>query len=167
MSDSLPVPAAPGRWNRPIYLLLIIGAVAMVFSAWFHTPVVHQDSDTAEGGYSEIRCANAGPSRWDPPTVGRGQDLDGNPSMQTFNQMVLKNDIESLRVDMACDQARDAHTNTLIVTGFGAAAILFFGYTALWKRRPDAAPAAPAASDGPDASDASDPSAPEAVPTGS
>lgn len=135
MSDPQPVSPDPGRWKRPAYVLVVLAALALVMFAWFHTPVVKMESDNGEDGYITLRCANAGPSRWEPPTVGRGQALSGDAKMQAFDLQVLKNDIESVRVDLACGQARDRHTNTLIVTTFTAGAILFFGYNALWVRR--------------------------------
>ncbi|MHA3684633.1 hypothetical protein ACXR2W_10295 [Leucobacter sp. HY1908] len=54
--------------------------------------------------------------------------------MQIFNQQILKNDIESILASLACTQARDAHTNTLIVVTFAAGVTLFFGHAALWDR---------------------------------
>lgn len=104
---------------------------------WFHTPTAQVTEDGAGNEDITLRCANAGPSRWDPPTVDRGQELssDPAPAMQSHNQQVLKNDIESLRLDLACGQARDAHTNTLIVTVFAAGMVLFFGHAWLWTRR--------------------------------
>jgi hypothetical protein len=111
----------------------------MVIAAWFFTPEVHVDSDTADSGYTTVRCENAGPSRWEPPTVHPGQELANGDSMQSFNLQVLKNDIESLRVGLACDQARASHTNTLIVATFTAATLLLVGYAALWTRRDSAA----------------------------
>ena len=136
MSDFRPIPAPPRRWARPLFLVLVLAALAAVVFVWFQTPVVQVPSDTA-GESRTLRCANAGPSRWDPPTVSPGQELaDGTgPAMQFLNQQIIKNDIESLRVDMACGQARDAHTNTLIVTAFAAGTVLFFGHSALWVRR--------------------------------
>ena len=146
MSEPRPIPVTPRRWTRPLYLVLVVAALAAVMFAWFHTPVVEVASATAGEG-TAIRCANAGPSRWDPPTVSRGQELaDGTgPTMQFLNQQIIKNDIESLRVDLACGRARDAHTNTLIVTAFASGAVLFFGHPALWVRRTRSQPAANAA----------------------
>ena len=113
----------------------MVAALALVMFAWFRTPEVQVESDSGGDGYLTFRCANAGPSRWEPPTVRPGQELSGDAAWQAFNLQVLKNDIESLRVDLACGEARDAHTNTLIVTTFAAGTTLFFGYTALWTGR--------------------------------
>jgi len=135
MSDPQPVSVAPARWKRPVYLVVVLAALVMVMLAWFHTPEARVSSDSAGEGYTTIRCANAGPSRWEPPKVSEGQELDAGESMQSFNLQVLKNDIESLRASMACDMARDGHTDNLIVTTFAAGTILFFGYNALWRRR--------------------------------
>lgn len=137
MNETQQTPVSPGRGKRPAYLVLVFAAVAIVMFTWFHTPTAVVVSDGAGNEGITIRCSNAGPSRWDPPTVNRGQELssDQAPAMQTHNQQILKNDIESLRADLACASARDAHTNTLIVTTFGAGAILFFGHAALWVRR--------------------------------
>ena len=135
MSDPQSGPLAPARWKRPVYLVVVLAALVMVVLAWFHTPEAQVSSDSTGEEYTTIRCANAGPSRWDPPTVSEGQELDASESMQSFNLQVLKNDIESLRASMACDVARDGHTDNLIVTTFAAGTILFFGYNALWRRR--------------------------------
>ena len=134
MSESQPVSAAPGRWKRPAYVILSLAAIVLVMLAWFHTPEAQMRSD--DGGYTTIRCANAGPSRWEPPTVSEGQELSNDPNMSTFNQQVLKNDIESLSMQMTCDSARDGHTDNLIVATFVAGSVFFFGYLALWRRRP-------------------------------
>jgi len=136
LNDFRTVPATPARWKRPVYLLLVVAALATVMLVWFHTPEVRVTADSAGPKNVMLRCANAGPSRWDAPTVGRGQELaDGTgPAMQYLNQQILKNDIESLRVDLACGQARAAHTNTLIVAIFAAGLVLFFGHSALWVR---------------------------------
>ncbi|MCS5499122.1 hypothetical protein NY547_17895 [Cnuibacter physcomitrellae] len=136
-------PAPRGRWKRPAYLVLVVAAFAVVVAVWFHTPTVEVESGSADGGYSTATCANAGPSRFDSPTVHRGQEVRSDPAMETFNTQVIKNDIESLRVDLACDQARDGHTNTLIVTTFAAGAALLFGYAGLWRRRAGAVPPTP------------------------
>ena len=132
MSYPQRVPATTGRWKRPVYLLVVVAALGMVMLVWFHTPQVRVESDTAAQGYVTIRCANAGPSRWEPPTASRGQDL--SPAEQV-NWQILKNDLDALRVGLACEQARDGHTNTLIVATFAAGAVLFFGHSALWSRR--------------------------------
>ena len=135
MSDPQPVSPAPARWKRPVYLVVVLAALVMVMLAWFHTPEARVSSDSADEGYTTIRCANAGPSRWEPPTVWEGQELSDGENMQSANLEILKNDIESLQVDMVCDLARDGHTDNLIVTTFAAGTILFFGYNALWRRR--------------------------------
>lgn len=142
-ADSAPGPAPRGRWKRPVYLLLVVAAFAVVVAVWFHTPTVEVDSDSADGGSSTATCANAGPSRFGSPTVYPGQEVRSDPNMETFNQQVIKNDIESLRIDLACSQARDGHTNTLIVTTFAAGAALLFGYAGLWRRRTDAVSLSP------------------------
>lgn len=126
--------ATTERWKRPLYLVLVVAAFAMVVAAWFQTPQVRVDSTTAGDGSALLRCANAGPSRWDPPTVRPGQDLAVGAGAETTNMSILKNDLEDVRVSLACDQARSAHTDTLVVTVFAAGAILFFGRV-LWKRR--------------------------------
>ncbi|AXH36441.1 hypothetical protein DVJ78_14370 [Humibacter sp. BT305] len=141
--DSTSGPAPRARWKRPAYLILVVAAFAVVVAVWFHTPTVEVESYSADGGYSTATCANAGPSRFDPPTVYPGQEASSDPAMGTFNQQVIKNDIESLRVDLACAQSRDGHTNTLIVTTFAAGAALLFGYAGLWRRRADAVPPTP------------------------
>ncbi|MGO3147325.1 MAG: hypothetical protein ACTIJ6_06575 [Leucobacter sp.] len=138
MSEPQPGLPAAIRWKRPVYVVVVVAALTMVMFAWFHTPEVRVASETAEEGYTTARCANAGPSRWKAPLVSRGQELSADANRQSFNQQVLKNDIESLRMNLACGQARDAHTNTLIVTTFAAGLILFFGYTALWTRPTEA-----------------------------
>lgn len=135
MSDPQSAAPAPERWKRPTYLLVVVAALAMVMFAWFHTPEIQVASSSAEEGYTTLRCANAGPSRWEPPNASSGQELSADPAMQAFNLLVLKNDIEVLRAGLACDQARDSHTNTVIVTTFAAGTIIFFGHAALWVRR--------------------------------
>lgn len=137
MSTTSSPTATASRWKRPAYLLLVVAVLAAVMLAWFRTPTATVASDGAGNENLTLRCANAGPSRWDPPAVDRGQDLssDPAPAMLTHNQQVLKNDIESLRAELACGAARDAHQNTLIVMTFGAGTALFFGYWALWARR--------------------------------
>lgn len=135
MTEAPQSPAPTGRWKRPVYLLVVLAALAVVVVAWFFTPTVRLADDDASGGYRTLTCANAGPSRFGAPTVNPGQEVSGDPTMLTFNTQVLKNDIESLRVDLACDQARDGHTNTLIVATFAAGTAIFFGYLALWRRR--------------------------------
>lgn len=141
MSDPQPTPVAPGRWKRPASVIVVAAALAMVLFAWFHTPEVQVQSDTEESGYATYTCANAGPSRWKPPTVRTGQELSSDQNMATFNQQVLKHDIEALEFGITCAEARDRHTNILIVTTFAAGAVLFFGYVGLWKRRDRADPA--------------------------
>lgn len=135
MSEPQPISPEPGRWKRPAYLLVVLAALALVMFVWFHTPEVEVASDNGEDGYITLRCANAGPSRWEPPTVRPGQELSGDATSQAFDLLILKNDIESLHVGLACGQARDTHTNTLIVTTFVAGTIIFLGYAALWMRR--------------------------------
>lgn len=137
VNDTQTTPASPARWKRPLFLVLAVAAVATVLFTWFHTPTVVVAADGAGNENITLRCTNSGPSTWDPPTVNRGQELSNDfaPPMQTHNQQILKNDIESLRVSLACSQARDAHTNTLVVTVFAAGAVLFFGHSALWVRR--------------------------------
>ncbi|WP_378145097.1 hypothetical protein ACFJGV_16475 [Cnuibacter sp. UC19_7] len=135
MTEAQQTPAPTGRWKRPVYLLVVLGALVVVVIAWFFTPTVRLAADDAPDGYRTLTCANAGPSRFGAPTVNPGQEVSGDPNMLTFNTQVLKNDIESLRVDLACDQARDGHTNTLIVTTFAAGTAIFLGYVGLWRRR--------------------------------
>lgn len=158
MSTTPPIPAEPGRWKRPAYLVLIIAALATVMFAWFYTPTIVVASDGAGNEDITLRCANAGPSRWEPPTVHRSQELEVESTMLTFNQRVLKSDIESLRADLACDQARDRHTNTLVVTTFAAGTAMFLGYGALWARRDRPAAAAAAAMSAPAAATTAPPS---------
>lgn len=133
------VPTASGRWKRPAYVIVVLAAMIMVMAVWFRVPEVQVESLSAEGEYYSFTCANGGSSRWDPPRVTRGQDVktDTNPLQLPYNQQILGMNIESLRASVVCGQARDAHTNTLIVTTFAAGAILFFGYHALWTRRPN------------------------------
>lgn len=133
MSDPQAESRTSERWRRPAFLVLAAAAITLVLLCWFRTPEVRVQN--ADGEYTTSRCANAGPSRWDPPTVNASQELESGQYMVTFNQQVLKNDIDSIRVRLACSQARDAHTNDLIMASFAAAAILFFGYNALWTRR--------------------------------
>lgn len=103
---------------------------------WFQTPVVHQESSgSSDGGYTTTQCANAGPSRGNPPVVRGGQEVSADERMIPYSLQVIKNDIESLRVGVACDQARTAHTNRLIVTAFAAGAAILVGYAALTRRR--------------------------------
>lgn len=128
-------PARPTGWLRLVYLILVVALFATVITVWFQTPQVRVESATANAGPTLVRCANAGSSRWDSPTVRPGQELVGGVGAQTTNLSILKNDLESLRVALACDQARSAHTDTLVVTTFGAATLLFFGYVAFWRRR--------------------------------
>lgn len=138
--DNERVASAPsGRWKRPAYVVVVLAAMIMVMVVWFRIPEVQVESLSAEGEYSSFTCANGGPSRWDPPRVTRGQDVntDTNPLLLPYNQQILGLNIESLRMSVVCGQARDAHTNTLIVTTFAAGAILFFGYHGLWARRDD------------------------------
>lgn len=137
MDDVRSAPAVHGRWKRVIYVALVVAAIIVVMTVWFRTPEVQVESESADGGYRTVRCANGGPSRWDPPTVIRGQEvkIDPSPVMVPYNQQILEFNIESLRASVVCGQARDAHTNTLIVTTFAAGTILFFGYHALWTRR--------------------------------
>lgn len=111
-------------------------------SVWFQTPQVRVDSVMAGEGSALVRCANAGPSRWDAPTVQPGQNLAVGAGAETTNLSILKNDLENLRVGLACDQARSAHTDALLVATFAAGAILFFGHTVLWKRRLGVEPSA-------------------------
>lgn len=135
MSNPQPVPATPGRWKRPAYLVIVVAAVAMVVSVWFHLPTIQVESASAESGYSTVLCTNGGQSRWDPPTVRASQEVTTDQRLVPFNQQILRMNIDSLRQSVICGQARDAHTNTLIVTTFAAGAILFFGYQGLWVRR--------------------------------
>lgn len=114
-------------------LLVLVGAAAVLF-VWFQTPTVELQG-SSEGESTTVTCANAGPSRWSSPTVSRGQEVSADANMVAFSLQVMKNDIESLRVDRACSQARDAHTNTLIVTTFAAGTAILIGYAALNRRR--------------------------------
>ena len=135
MSHPSPNAAGTARWKRPVYLAVVAAAFALVWLAWMHIPTVDADSESSESGTITLTCANGGPSRWAPPTVREGQELMNGDNYQTFNLQVIKNDIESVRFGLACEQARATHTNTLIVTTFAAGAALFFGYHGLWKRR--------------------------------
>lgn len=126
----------PKRRGFPAFIVLVVVALAAVMFVWFQTLVIQQESSSSGNGeYSTVRCSNAGPSRWNPPTVSRGQEISSEANMIPFSLQVMKNDLESLRAGLACEQARDAHTNTLIVTTFAAGTAILIGYAALNRRR--------------------------------
>lgn len=138
-NDERAVPPASGRWKRPAYVVVVLAAMIMVMVVWFRIPEVQVESLSAEGEFHSFACANGGSFRWDPPKVVRGQEVntDPNPLLLPYNQQILGLNIDSLRTEVVCGKARDAHTNTLIVTTFAAGVILFFGYHGLWTRRAD------------------------------
>lgn len=136
MSEPTPDQAAPKNRAFTFFVLLVVAALVAVVLVWFQTPVVYQESSSSsDGAYTTAQCANAGPSRGKPPVVRGGQEVSSDPVMIPFSLQVIKNDIESLRVGFACEQARTAHTNRLIVTAFAAGAAILVGYAALTRRR--------------------------------
>ncbi|MFK0073731.1 hypothetical protein [Arthrobacter woluwensis] len=90
-------PVRPTGWLRLVYLILVVALFATAITVWFQTPQVRVESATANAGPTLVRCANAGSSRWDSPTVRPGRELVGGVGAQTTNLSILKNDLESLR----------------------------------------------------------------------
>lgn len=136
MTSTGPDQRTPPRRGTGAFIALVVVALVAVVFVWFHTPVVHKESSgTSEGEFTTVSCSNAGPSRWKPPIAREGQEISLDPNMVTFSLQVMKNDLESIRVGLKCDLARDAHTNTLIVTTFAAGTAIFVGYVLLNRRR--------------------------------
>ena len=136
MSTPEPEQSAPKKGPVVGFTILVVVALTAVLFAWFHTPVALRASPGAgDGEYVKVRCAGSGPSRWAPPRVSEGQDISSDERMIPFSLQVLKNDIEALHVSFACEEARDAHTNTLIVTTFAAGTAIVLGYIGLTRRR--------------------------------
>lgn len=135
MNSQGPIQSTSNRWGFPAYILLVVVALVVVMLVWFRTPEVQVPSSNDGEQLVTLQCANAGPSRWDAPQVRPGQEISSDTKMVPFNLQVMKNDLESLRTGLACGQARDAHTNLLIVTTFAAGVAILLGHAALNRRR--------------------------------
>ena len=127
MNDSQPRTNTRGGHARLVFVLVVLASLAAVLFTWQHTPAIEVQSDSSESGYVTERCLDY--------RVSPGQELESADTMITFNQKVLKNDIESLRRNTACSQALTRHTNTLIVVSFAAATAVSISFVALRTRR--------------------------------
>lgn len=130
--------AAPKRSGFPAFAALVVVALIAVLLVWFRTPTIQVPSFNDEDTLITQQCANAGPSRFAAPRAWPGQDVSGDANMIPFSLQVMKNDLESIQAGLACSQARDAHTNTLIVTTFAASTAILLGYVGLTRRRIEA-----------------------------